>query len=158
MRHVCFFTGRKPDTKWVNEKVGSEIVEKKSFVKAYVKVGDKVDRKCWTKKDAVHLQQLQSKMASIQSLLKDSRPAFMKLVEEVAKSRREKVDVVGMVAEGMAKIKIFERKTAGKERAVDSLELAVRSLTLVKSILKEAKEFWLDTATFIKTFLIPVCF
>ena len=152
------FAGRRPDGKrWYN--VGSDVVvEKTSFVAAYVKIGQKVERTCWTKKDAVHLQQLQSKMASIQSLLKHSRPAFMKLVEEVAKSRREKVDVVGMVAEGMAKIKIFQRKTTGKERAVDSLELAVRSLTLVKSILKEAKEFWLDTATFIKTFLIPVCF
>ena len=63
-----------------------------------------------------------------------------------------------MLAEGMAKIRIFERKTTEKERAVDSLELVVRSLTLVKTILKEAKEFWIDTAKFIAKELIPVWF
>ena len=152
------FTGDEPETEFVNKKVGQEIEEKTSFVKAYQRVSDKVERECWTKKDAVHLQGLQSKMKSIQDELKDSRPLYMKLLKEVANSTREEVDVVGMIAKGMAKIKIFERKRTEKDKAVDSLELVVRSLAVVKTILKEAKEFWLDTVKFIKTFLIPVCF
>ena len=58
----------------------------------------------------------------------------------------------------MAKVKIFNRRRTGKERAIDSLELSIRSLQLVKKILRDAKEFWVDTAKFIAKKLIPVSF
>ena len=64
----------------------------------------------------------------------------------------------GLVAEGMAKVKIFDAKRDEKDKAIDSLDLVVRSLFMVKTILAETKEFWEDTAKYIKKYLIPVCF
>jgi len=116
----------------------------------YQRISDKIERKCWQKKDVVHLQSLQSKIKSIKKLLNDSVPIYRLLLQQFADTQREKVEIVGQVSQGMRRMKLFSKMKSEHERALDSIDLMVRSLTLVKIILMEAREFWEDQANLIQ--------
>ena len=145
-----------PPKEFENVKVGQTVKEFVNFVKSYERVNDKVDRKCWTKKDKVHLAELEKKMGSIQTRLKNSRPQYMLLLKQMANSTANKVSIVGLVAEAMGKIDLFDTSRKEAEKTLDLLELVVRSMMMVKTILKETQEFWDDQAKFIERKLIPV--
>merc|ERR1711953_1242451 len=72
------------------------------------------------------------------------------LLQKFADTQREKVKIIGQVSQGVRRMKLFSKAKSKHGRALDSIDLIVRSLTLVKTILMEAREFWEDQANLIQ--------
>jgi len=94
------------------------------------------------------------KMDAITTLRADIRPTYMMLLKELASTRSKKVEVIGLIAKGMAKVKNFKETADEKQKSIEKLDLVSRALQLVQVILDESKEFWEDQVKFIQKNLI----
>lgn len=119
------------------------------YKKESLRISDKLDRKCWKKKDQVHLNKLTHDMDAILKQLNRTRPRYINLLAGLAQMKRERIDVFEIVAENIAKLEIFNATKTETRKVVDTLLLVMDSLRVVKSIMAETKEFWKRQEDFI---------
>jgi len=159
VRQLCVTKGgnrvNPPPTQYEKVKVGQEMETIVNYVTKTVQTGERTNRVCWTKKDAVHAQSLKDKTAAIDKKIRELTPTYMLLLRQMANSTDNKVNVVGMVAEAMAKIDMYAVGQTEAEESMNVMDLLVSLMNLVTTILNESQEFWDDQAKFIKQKLIP---